>query len=68
MHMGTGIALVLAAIKFFCEEAEAIRVEDAAPVRARITTKARTMFFMGFTPKKFELELFIARCIRDFVD
>ena len=47
-HMGTGIneedvieeeAIVLA-------EAEDVRVEAAAPVRARTTTKARTMFFM----------------------
>jgi hypothetical protein len=27
-------------------EAEDVRVEAAAPVRARTTTKARTMFFM----------------------
>jgi hypothetical protein len=46
-HMGTGMnedvmeeeAIVLA-------DAEDVRVEAAAPVRARTTTKARTMFFM----------------------
>jgi hypothetical protein len=31
-------------------EAEDVRVEAAAPVRARTTTKARTMFFMGVAP------------------
>jgi hypothetical protein len=38
--------LVLATESLALEEAEAVWVEAAAPVRARTTTKARTMFFM----------------------
>jgi hypothetical protein len=44
---GTGIALVLATAILVWLEAEAIWVEAAAPVRARTTTKVRTMSFMS---------------------
>ena len=50
-HIGIGIALVLAAATFVWLEAAAICVEAAAPVRARTTTKARTMFFMDMLLK-----------------
>jgi hypothetical protein len=47
--MGVGAALILEAVMVVL--AEEIWVEAAAPVRARTTTKARTMFFMMTTPK-----------------
>jgi hypothetical protein len=43
--MGIGEALTLA-VMVALEEAEEVWVVAAAPVRARTTTKARTMFFM----------------------
>jgi hypothetical protein len=46
--MGIGMALVLATVTLVWLEAEALWVEAAAPVRARTTTKARTMVFMRF--------------------
>jgi hypothetical protein len=49
-HMGIGAALVFATIAVL-EEAEEVWVVAAAPVRARTTTKARTMFFMTGYPK-----------------
>ena len=49
-HMGIGMALVLA-MTAVLEEAEEVWVVAAAPVRARTTTKARTMFFMTGYPK-----------------
>lgn len=48
--MGIGAALVFATIAVL-EEAEEVWVVAAAPVRARTTTKARTMFFMTGYPK-----------------
>lgn len=50
-HMGVGMALVLEAVMVVLAEAEEIWVEAAAPVRARTTTKARTMFFIAGYPK-----------------
>jgi hypothetical protein len=50
-QVGIGMALVLAAATLVWAEAEAIWVEAAAPVRARTTTNARMMVFMGTTPK-----------------
>lgn len=50
-HMGVGAALILEAVMVVLAEAEEIWVEAAAPVRARTTTKARTMFFMVRYPK-----------------
>jgi hypothetical protein len=44
--MGTGSMLVLARVTLCWAEAVGVRVVAAAPVRARTTTKARTMFFM----------------------
>jgi len=41
-----GIALFLATETVVLMEAAEIWVEAAAPVRARTTTKARTMFFI----------------------
>src|SRR6185437_15707284 len=52
-HMGTGIALFFATATVVLVEAEEIWVEAAAPVRARTTTKARTMFFIWITTKNF---------------
>lgn len=49
-HMGIGIALTLA-VMVALEEAEEVWLVAAAPVRARTTTKARTMFFMTEYPK-----------------
>jgi len=49
--MGVGRALFLATVTLDCVEAEETWVEATAPVRARTTTKARTMYFMGTTPK-----------------
>lgn len=49
-HMGIGAALVLA-VMVALEEAEEVWLVAAAPVRARTTTKARTMFFMTEYPK-----------------
>jgi len=49
-HIGIGIALVFEAVIVAWVEAEEIWVEAAAPVRARTTTKARTMFFMTGYP------------------
>jgi hypothetical protein len=46
-HMGTGIMLVRAAVTLLETEAEEVRVVAVAPVRARTTTKARTMIFIG---------------------
>ncbi len=46
--MGVGIALALAMVTLVSREEEVIWVEAAAPVRTRVTTKARTMIFMGF--------------------
>lgn len=48
--MGIGMALFLA-MTAVLEEAEEVWVVAAAPVRARTTTKARTMFFMTEYPK-----------------
>jgi hypothetical protein len=48
--MGIGMALVFEATMVL-EEAEEVWVVEAAPVRARTTTKARTMFFMTGYPK-----------------
>ena len=48
--MGIGMALVFEATMVL-EEAEEVWVVAAAPVRARTTTKARTMFFMTGYPK-----------------
>jgi hypothetical protein len=45
-HIGTGSMLVRVAVILCCAEAEGVMVVAAAPVRARTTTKARTMFFM----------------------
>jgi hypothetical protein len=50
-QVGIGMALVLAGVTLVWAEAEAIRVEAAAPVRARTTTNARMRIFMGSTPK-----------------
>jgi hypothetical protein len=49
-HIGVGIALDLETMVVLAE-VEEICVEAAAPVRARTTTKARTMFFMMTTSK-----------------
>lgn len=49
-HIGIGEALTFAVIVAL-EEAEEVWVVAAAPVRARTTTKARTMFFMAGYPK-----------------
>lgn len=49
--MGVGAALVFEAAITLEEEAEEVWVVAAAPVRARTTTKARTMFFMTGYPK-----------------
>jgi hypothetical protein len=49
-HIGVGAALVLETMVVLAE-VEEIWVEAAAPVRARTTTKARTMFFMMTTSK-----------------
>ena len=49
--MGMGMALVLEATIMVLAEEEEIWEEAAAPVRARTTTKARTMFFMTGYPK-----------------
>jgi hypothetical protein len=49
--MGIGIALVLEAVIFVWAEAEAIWVEATAPVRARTTTNARTIYFIWTAPK-----------------
>jgi hypothetical protein len=43
-----GRALVLAVAILGWVEAEDVWVEAAAPVMARTTTKARTMFFMSY--------------------
>lgn len=45
-QLGTGTALVLEMIILLEAFAEEIWLEAAKPVRARTTTKARTMFFM----------------------
>ncbi len=47
-QVGTGMKdeEVIEAEAIVLAEAEDVRVEAAAPVRARTTTKARTMFFM----------------------
>ena len=45
-QVGTGMALVLEATIMVLLEEEEIWEEAAAPVRARTTTNARTMFFM----------------------
>jgi len=50
-QVGVGIALVFEAVMVVWVDAEEIWVEAAAPVRARTTTKARTMFFMTRYPK-----------------
>jgi hypothetical protein len=44
--MGTGIALVLAAVTVFLLEDEEACVEATAPVRTRAITVARTICFM----------------------
>jgi hypothetical protein len=49
-QVGVGRALTFAVIAAL-EEAEEVWVVAAAPVRARTTTKARTMFFMIEYPK-----------------
>jgi hypothetical protein len=41
-----GRALVLATVILGCVEAEEVCVEATAPVTARTTMKARTMFFI----------------------
>lgn len=48
-HIGVGAALILEAVIVVL--AEEVWVVAAAPVRARTTTKARTMFFMTGYPK-----------------
>jgi len=50
-HVGVGMALVLEATIMVLADEEEICEEAAAPVRARTTTKARTMFFMTGYPK-----------------
>jgi hypothetical protein len=51
-HTGIGRALVLVTpAEILVVEAEEVWVEAAAPVRARTTIKARTIFFMMDTPK-----------------
>jgi hypothetical protein len=55
--MGTGSMLVRVATTLFWVEAEEVCVVAAAPVRTRIATKARTMFFMDvalFEPFKMD--------------
>ena len=50
-QVGTGSMLVrVAAILFLAEAVEDCEVATA-PVRARTTTKARTIYFMGKLPK-----------------
>jgi thioesterase domain-containing protein len=62
--MGVGAALVFEAAITLEEEAEEVWVVAAAPVRARTTTKARTMFFMTDTPKVVFQSVDFARQIR----
>jgi hypothetical protein len=45
-QVGTGIMLTREATTLFWVEAEEVWVVAAAPVRTRVTTKARTMDFM----------------------
>jgi hypothetical protein len=47
---GTGSMLVRAAVTLFWVEAEEVWVVATAPVRTRIATKARTMFFIEVAP------------------